>query len=173
MRDAAAQFMEDMFNQREPYCLTFLGPPGTGKSFLAYLVDEFFQTFLWGKKDIADSAPGEDWKMTGGFEKWNAALRLMLDLQDWGNMGGYRGNFFMVFDDIMPEGGKLGPISANKLFEIIEARHRKRWTIITANGDIPAIETQLDPRIGSRIMRNENVYITLPESTPDYATLKK
>lgn len=173
MRNAAAQYMEDMFNLREPYALIFLGVPGVGKTFLAKLINSFFQQFMRQKVDRDISPEGEKWLCAGGFVNWGAALREMLDTGEWGRMGNYRGDFFVVLDDLMAESAKLRELSASKLFDILESRHARRWTIITANGDLDRIEAELDARISSRLIRDRNVCITLPPETPDYALRAK
>ncbi len=87
----------------------------------------------------------------------------------WERMGSYKGDYFVCLDDIMAEHEKLRELSASKLFEILNARHGKRWTIVTANCSLDTISATLDPRIASRLIRDGNVVVTLPETTKDYA----
>jgi len=173
-RNLVAQFLEDMYNDRTPYCLTILGVPGVGKSFLAKLVDRFFQEFMCDRSDMRDNAisgNGNDWRMKGGLAEWGVALREMLDSGDYTRMGFYRNDYFLAIDDILAESSKLREMSATKLFDIIEARHARRWTILTANADIEGIERELDARISSRILRDENRRVTL-RNVEDYAIHK-
>lgn len=170
MKSAAARFMADMFHQREPYCLTLLGPSGTGKSHLARLVAAFFERYMSHHQDrgLKDGL----WRCAGGFVDWGGALRGMLDRGEWSRMASYRHDFFVVLDDIMAEHEKLRELSASKLFDVLEARQGKRWTILTANCDLQTISNRLDARISSRIVRDRNKWCVLPSNTQDYAFRK-
>lgn len=170
---AVCQYLEDMWNDREPYLLALLGNPGTGKTFIAQLVNAFFQVFMRQRPDRELSSPGEQWLCAGGFTDWATALREMLDTRDWGRMGNFRHDFFLVLDDIMAEHNKQRELSASKLFEILNSRQGRRWTIVTANADLGIIEAHLDARISSRLIRDRNVCITLPVDMPDYAMRPK
>jgi hypothetical protein len=166
---AGAQFLEDMFNDREPYLFAILGVPGVGKSHMAKLINAFFQTYMRARVDKAISPPGDLWRCAGGFMQWGVALREMLDTRDWTRMGYYRGDYFLVVDDILAESEKQRELSASKLFDILESRHARRWTVVTGNGDLGKIERELDARISSRLIRDGNICITLPPTLKDYA----
>jgi chromosomal replication initiation ATPase DnaA len=178
MRDAAADFLAAMYNNEQPYALVLLGPSGTGKTTLAKLINRFFQTYMRHKVDTAISplkpsrGYAERWLCAGGFINWGTALREMLDTREWERMGAYRGDFFLVLDDIMSEHEKQRELSASKLYDILTERHDRRWLVVTANYSLNDIETKLEPRIASRLIRDRNVRIEIPADTPDYATLK-
>lgn len=166
----AANFLSDMWNMQTPRCLSLLGPSGTGKSMLARLVSAFFQRYMAGiKVDQSESDHGQIWRCQGGFVDWGESLRDMCDTKDFSRMGAFKSHYFLVLDDIMAEHQKMKELSASKLFEILNARHGRRWTIVTANISLNNISEQLDPRISSRLIRDGNVVVELPESTPDYA----
>lgn len=164
------RFLSDMWNMRTPRCLSLLGPSGTGKSMLARLVSRFFGRYMAGiKVDQSESDHGQIWRCQGGFVDWGESLREMCDSKDFSRMGAFKSHYFLVLDDIMAEHHKMKELSASKLFEIFNARHGRRWTIVTANISLNNISEQLDPRISSRLIRDGNVVVELPESTPDYA----
>lgn len=170
MLDATARFLADMWNFQRPYALTFLGPSGVGKTMLARLATAFFTRHMAGHKLDRDLCrPDEIWRCQGGFLDWGDALRTMLNTSQWERMSSYRGDFFLVLDDVMAESEKVRELSAAKLFEILNARQGRRWTIINGNCDLETVNDRLDPRIASRLIRDGNVCIELPPSTPDWA----
>lgn len=121
------------------------------------------------KVDQSESDHGQIWRCQGGFVDWGEALREMCDAKDFSRMSSFKSHYFLVLDDIMAEHQKMKELSASKLFEILNARHGRRWTIVTANISLNKISEQLDPRISSRLIRDGNVVVELPETTPDYA----
>lgn len=155
-----------MFNFREPYCLTLLGPSGTGKSLLARLATGFFRRNMAHMQDRA--LTDGIWRCTGGFVQWGEALGSMLD-GEWQRMSTYKGDFFLALDDITATHEKLRELSASKLYEILTARHGRRWTIITDNKSREQIAQLLDPRIASRLIRDGSICFEMPMETPDYA----
>lgn len=182
MRDAAAEFLAAMYNHEEPYSLAYLGPCGTGKTFLLRLINRFFQQFMSGTCrhiDEAISVRGPDgayveqWLCAGGYTNWGEALRVMLDTGDWTRLGSYRGDYFLGLDDILAEHEKKRELSASKLYEIFTDRHARRWTVVTGNYGLAEIDARLDPRIASRLIRDRNVCIELPATLPDYALRPK
>jgi len=72
---------------------------------------------------------------------------------------------FFAIDDIVSEYQKLRELSASKLYDVLESRLGK-WTVITANLGLEAIGNVLDPRIASRMIRNNSVVVDV--DVPDF-----
>lgn len=73
--------------------------------------------------------------------------------------------WFVVLDDIATEHDPSGFI-ASKLDLIANAR-RQKWTLITVNLRLNEIAEKLDPRIASRMLRDNGVVYEI--NTTDYA----
>jgi DNA replication protein DnaC len=170
MKAAGMQMCRDMAAGVEPYSLALLGPSGAGKTYLAKLISGFFQAKLCDRAfDPYLSGPGEFWRCKGGMVDWGRAMKTMLDSGDYARVASYRNDFFLGLDDIAAEHNKLREFSASQLFDILNSRLAKRWTVITANCDLDGVGKLLDPRIASRLIRDGNVCIALPATTTDFA----
>ena len=168
MKEAAIQFCLAMAGNRTPYSLSLLGPSGTGKTMLTRIITRFFKDWICDRKRDPGLTDGI-WRCKGGFVSWGRALSEMLDTGDYARLAAYRGDFYIALDDIAAEHSKTRELSASKLFDVLNARLARRWTVITANCDLAGIDRMLDPRISSRLVRDGNVCITLPKETPDYS----
>lgn len=167
-RNAAIQFCADMAAGATPYSLALLGPPGTGKTFAAKLINNFFQSRM-ESRCIDPFLTDGVWRCRGGFADWGRAMRSMLDSGEWERLASFRGDYFLALDDIAAEHQKMRELSASHLFDILNARLGKRWTVVTANCDLDKLGQVLDPRISSRLVRDRNVCIVFPPNTKDYA----
>ncbi len=84
-------------------------------------------------------------------------MNRMLD-GDYAFLDDLRNYDFFVFDDIISEYSKLRELSASKLYDVFDSRIGK-WTVITANASLEQIGEILDPRIASRMIRNNGVVL--------------
>jgi len=170
MKDQAVSFMDDLFQNRTPRWLSFLGTSGAGKSMLAKQISKLFVGHRHLKIDWERSRATEGssqpriirWR--GGFISWGKAMNRMLE-GDYAFLEDLREYDFFAIDDIVSEYQKLRELSASKLYDVLESRLGK-WTVITANLGLEAIGNVLDPRIASRMIRNNSVVVDV--DVPDF-----
>ncbi len=177
MKCEAVSFIDDLFNNRTPRWLSLLGSPGAGKTMLATRIWHLFrdhrhELINWPRTKetqcFVDGKPtkrGRLYRWRGGCVNWgicinNRMLRgeyeFLDDLCSWD---------FFVIDDIATEYEKHRGLSASKLYQIFNSRLGK-WTVITANIGMAEISEALDPRIASRMLRNNSVVVDV--DVPDF-----
>lgn len=164
MKSAAAKFIDDLLSGRQPYWLTFLGNAGIGKTMLAKRIWQIFKVIKhleidWkrSRETRQSGTQGRIVRWRGGFINWGKAVNRMLD-GDYAFIEDLRTYDFFVLDDIISEYAKLRELSASKLYDVFESRLGK-WTVITANASLEQIGEILDPRIASRMLRNNGVVV--------------
>lgn len=73
----------------------------------------------------------------------------------------------LIVDEI---GGDLGTnLEKNELFKLVDNRMHK-WTLLTTNQTINSIARDVDMRVASRMVRNENVLVE--NNDPDWCVKK-
>ena len=161
--DAAMQFCLAMGSATaEPYWLTLLGPSGTGKTMLARGISRFFAASLDSLLDENKTTPTARYYRAGGFKAWERVVADMLE-GDFSGIRDLRDDWFVCLDDIGAEYARNRDISVSKLYEVLNARERK-FTVITANLTLQDINTKLDARIASRLLRNGSVVVDVEAS---------
>ncbi len=164
MKSEAVRFIDDLFSARTPRWLSMIGNTGIGKTMLAKRIWHLFKEHRhleidWPRSKATEigGKQGRIIRWRGGFLNWKTAMNRMLD-GDYAFLDDLRNYDFFVFDDIISEYSKLRELSASKLYDVFESRIGK-WTVITANASLEQIGEILDPRIASRMIRNNGVVL--------------
>jgi len=149
-----------MLTKQTPYWLSLLGTSGAGKTMLAKIIRTLFSRYVDGS--IISETPQEIKRAGGGFIRWRR-------LVEWVREGDYRAfedvsrDFFVAVDDIGSE--YPTDFTRAKLYEMFDASEGK-WRVWTGNLSLEQIEQQFDPRIASRILRNNSVVVDV--DVPDF-----
>lgn len=162
MLEAAQTFALDLVTPlAPPRWLSLLGSSGAGKTMLArevYRAATAFERrypYLEGNQRLR-------WVC------WRSWPKLLGQLRD----GEFRAftdlfnSWFVAIDDIGAEHqARDGGFATSKLYELLNARLGK-WTVLTSNLDLDAIEKRLDTRIASRLIRDGSTVVTM--NVPDF-----
>lgn len=140
--------------------LTLLGPSGTGKTMLARMIARFFRQRMDTRDGLFDERQTSETARVlrrGGVKAWSDVVRDMLD-GDFTGIRDLRDDWFVGLDDIGAEYVRNKELSVAKLYEILSAR-TGRFTVITANLTLDQVNTHMDARIASRLLRDGNVVV--------------
>lgn len=171
--DASERFVADIERGNPPYWLTFSGLPGTGKTTIAR------QTYVEASKHrIAATAnhtpqigiydemkrrPDRRWIDETRFAK------LYLDDRQYDLPEYLAVEWIVAYDDLgAKRDGK--DVLADAIYRLANQRLGK-WTIWTTNFTLEEISQRIDPRVSSRLIRDNNRLITI--TAPDYALRKR
>jgi len=167
MKAEAVKFASDLLNSRTPYWITFLGNAGIGKTMLAKRIWHLFKErkhleidWVRSKETQKEGTNGRIIRWRGGFINWGKAVNHRMLKGDYDFLEDLETYDFFVIDDIISEYEKHRSLSASKLYQVFESRLNK-WTIITANASLEQIGEMLDPRIASRMIRNNGVVVNV------------
>lgn len=169
MVSASENFCRLMHANAAPRWLSLLGTSGAGKTMLAERI------IRWARKWRADdldprNLEGETFRIKVSSFKWSRCIERMLEGDfDWTQRA--KSDFIVLLDDIGTESDspKVKAMAISKLYAILEAR-RGLWTIVTANLSVEEIGTKMDPRISSRLFRDESEVIDV--DVEDYNILQ-
>lgn len=154
----AARFMDDVLSDHTPRWLSLLGPNGCGKTFTNKQICKLLDRW-WRVK-----------KYNGRHVPWIAHIEPAADLNDFKAAREYANADLVYIEDLgagdVSEKGSSSVIRS-RVTELLQLRSTK-WTLIDANLYRSDVATVLDPRIASRLMRDDNVCIQIPVNVPDF-----
>lgn len=156
MLTAAMHWGLDLYSDRHPRWISFVGKSGTGKTFLGNMC-----------KDLARKHPGlmyHNSLISPIFMRhWPKLLEKLRDKEYW-RIGECLDANVLFLDELALEHDPSG-FGADKMCQILSGRVGK-WTIITSNLGMEKIEA-IDTRIASRMVRDGSVVVEC--NTVDYA----
>ena len=161
---AIRQFLSAILTgARIPCWLSLLGPSGIGKTYvLRQAMDCLQRARVTGAWKIPTA--------TGRRGPQIAHLIPAEDLQDWRAPRDFAKYDVIYLEDI-GSGSDLdagaGKVLRSRIAELLQLRSG-RWTLLCANLTRAEISAQLDPRIASRLKRDESICLELPQDGPDY-----
>lgn len=163
--DTAAQFIADMAAFSRPYWLTFSGVNGCGKTMLCAQIVQAARPLNPGEKSLwipVDKSKPRRPRCVW-FDEKDFATRLRAgeyDLPDY-----LADDFLLVFDEL---GFARDPSSfiADGIARLCQSR-RDKWTVFATNLSLEEIAQRIDARITSRLIRDDNRFITIKAG--DYA----
>ncbi len=168
MRDNIALFMAELIANKSPRWISLLGSSGTGKTHLAVKVYDYFRKnhkVYQGRADPAYDIIVSKCHDIGFYKSSHIACSLRNG--DYSVMTELKNAHFVVIDDFAGE--MDSQFMSSKWFEIFDLRMGK-WTVITANHVLQNISEQMDSRIASRLIRDNNQVIDC--CTNDYGFRK-
>jgi hypothetical protein len=160
----------DMEAGRDPYWLTITGAQGVGKTMLARETFEFARAncnpgrhSLWiagtGTYHESNRRPNCVWFSAAGFK--DQMLGGDYDLPEY-----LRHDYLVVIDDLGAANDTRGGALADGMYRLADQRAH-RWMIWTTNLTLTEIAERLDPRISSRLIRDDNKLVHIDAT--DYA----
>jgi DNA replication protein DnaC len=146
MVTAAAKFELDAGTGRKPRWLSFCGPSGIGKTYLASALYKRLLSDFSDHHSLLCGAMKHTWQQL--LSKFRQGDYWLLDDIREANL------YFL--DDFGTE--RPTEFALEKLYEIVEAR-TKKWTILTCNLNVSKIASSIDTRIASRLIRDGSVVV--------------
>lgn len=146
MLAASVRFLNDIWEQRRAHWLSFCGSSGTGKTFLAKMIQAELPAGLHYHSSLKDGVAFYCWPdvLT---KLRNKAYYIEEDFRD---------ATFAVLDDIGADRDPTG-FAADSLYRMLNGREQK-WTVITSNLTMEKL-AEVDTRIVSRLVRHFNVCV--------------
>lgn len=170
---AAARFVADLAAGRTPYWLTLTGGQGAGKTMLAKQTFDEASKYnpgnasLWvtghGIYDESNRRPRNVWFTAPQFK--DKMLGGEYDLPEF-----LRQDFLVAIDDLGAGKDTKDHAAAEGFYRLADQRMH-RWMIWTTNLTLREIAERLDPRLSSRLIRDENKVVAI--TAGDYALLKR
>jgi DNA replication protein DnaC len=146
MKVETARFITAYKRGYSPRWLSLLGPSGAGKTMLARRVKEICE---------------------GEFVTWMRVTNMLRE-GEYRWFDDLKREKLLILDDIGSE--YKSPFILAKLYELLSERVGK-WSVITANLSLEQVGDELETRIASRMIRDENIVVDV--DVPDFNTREK
>lgn len=162
MLSKAEAYLSDLVTQKNPRWITFSGKSGVGKTMLAKnIYSEFYENHRYYEREN-----GTTGRYDCGFY---SATKITNTIRagDFGIIEQLKREHLVCIDDILAE--HPSDFIASQWYDILNARLGK-WTILTTNKTLNQIANEVDARIASRIIRDNNELIIC--DTKDYGFRK-
>lgn len=147
------------------HCLSLLGKSGNGKTMLTQCVLSALKVDAWNCAGVVSEviAGGKLKRFECVFKDWRRVSDALKN-GEWGITDALELPEFLVLDDI---GADYDPksIAASKLDRVLRSRKGK-WTMVTSNLLLPEINKQMDARIASFLIREDNKFVNM--TTKDF-----
>lgn len=158
--DAAALFVAEMGARLSPRWLTLAGTRGSGKTMLARQIMEQAEQINPGASSLW-MGPARRPRCV-----WYDETAFAREAQEWARLPEYlAGDYLVVIDDLGTARDRWDQV-ADALYRLANAR-LGRWTVWTTNLTHAEIETKIDARLASRLIRDRNQAVRI--TAPDYA----
>ena len=140
-------FFDDMISKKTPRWISALGQTGTGKT-------------EWAQR-VKRAAPMKAQKF-----HWSNVCDEFLAKRDYGVLEYMAGLDFLVIDEIGLKDWK----HANRDLSALLNKRLGKWTVITSNLTQAEL-ADIDARIASRLVRDNNRIVTMSSECPDYSQM--
>jgi hypothetical protein len=155
-----------------PYWLTFSGVPGCGKTMLSRQIYEQGRLSNPGNVELWQPGSGvmtEDMRRPACVWMTEEGFARKLRGGDYDLPRSLLPDWLVVLDDLGTARDNTAFI-ADALFNLCNHRAGK-WTVFSTNLKLSEIQQRIDPRVASRLIRDENQFVQI--SAPDYALRKR
>lgn len=160
LKSAVTRYHADLMANRNPRWLTLLGTTDTGKSHSAKaLWREIKRALRWNPQSC---------EFCPRFVYWPNLVDQMRELKSFGEIRDMTRWPYLCIDEIGADRDPTG-FAADKLHTLLGSR-TGRWTIITGNSTLDAIE-KMDARIASRMVRDGSEVVEI--NTTKFTDRKK
>lgn len=169
MVDGAARFIQEMKAKAPPRWLSFVGTSGTGKTHLARRIFKWhrqcglFQAHTDESRALPEVVYPREWC------RWPELAAELKGNSGYERLREVESTDFAVIDEIGANRDASGHVT-DCLANALCARVGK-WTVITSNKSLGAIQRDIDSRISSRMVRDGSV--VLETNLADYSLRNK
>jgi DNA replication protein DnaC len=165
MVEKAAFFIKALKSGNHPYWLTFLGTSGAGKTYLARKIWNWYRSSSLFRASIKD----DEICYPGSWVAWPKLAGDLLNNSGYWQIDELQREKLVVLDEIGADRDPSGHVR-DCLARVLSSRVGQ-WTVITSNKTLGDIQRDIDTRVSSRIIRDENVVVDV--ELVDYAIRHK